>query len=201
VQWEGHTAHTARALLSESHDDDENGARTVAEHWLSDYLTEQGAAPSKAVKVAAAKVGIAERTLKRAVQSLGVVIESRDFPRVTWWQLPSQATPPDRAPDSENLGPTGPTVDDVQKCTGPTKPISQSGQQVGVGPAGALTEKSLGQTDRIFAALDAARRAYPPICPSCQRAPARPDSGLCDFCTTRQQAVTAAKARLSGEAS
>jgi hypothetical protein len=88
VQWEGQTAHTARTLLAEPSDDD--GAKTEAEHWLQDYLAEQCEVPSKTVKADAAKVGIRERTLQRAVSSLGVTVESRGFPRVTWWLLPSR---------------------------------------------------------------------------------------------------------------
>jgi hypothetical protein len=40
--------------------------------------------------------------------------------------------------------------------------------------------------------------ARPPLC-LCERAPARRDTGLCDFCGARRQAVEAAKARLNGD--
>jgi hypothetical protein len=46
-----------------------------------------------------------------------------------------------------------------------------------------------------------AKKGRPSLCPKCQRVPARSDSGLCDYCTTRQQAVEAAKAQLDGTAS
>jgi putative DNA primase/helicase len=123
VQWEGQTAHTARTLLSEPHDDDD-GAKSEAVRWLEDYLAEQGAAPSKTAKAEAAKAGIRERTLQRAVNSLGVTVESRGFPRVTWWTLPNGAT----GLGSQNLGATGATGDDLHKQNGATGPNPQSRQ-------------------------------------------------------------------------
>jgi Protein of unknown function (DUF3631) len=41
-----------------------------------------------------------------------------------------------------------------------------------------------------------AKNGRPALCPNCSRAPARSDTGLCDFCTARKQAVDAAQARL-----
>lgn len=104
VQCEGQTT-TPRALPSEPSDD--KGGPNRSRHWLEDYLTEQGAAASKIAKVDAAKAGIRERTLQRAVNSLGVTIESRGFPRVTWWQLPRRAINSCPCPASQNLGATG----------------------------------------------------------------------------------------------
>ncbi|MCV7428058.1 AAA family ATPase [Mycobacterium montefiorense] len=134
VQWEGSTEHTARTLLSALDGDDEHGAATEAEQWLADYLTEQGAAPSKTVKAAAAKAGIAERTLKRAAKSLPVVVDSRGFPRVTWWEIPSQANASQDTPVSRNVGPTGPTGGELQKCDGPPGLNPQLGQVRETGP-------------------------------------------------------------------
>jgi hypothetical protein len=130
VQWEGQTNHTARTLLSEPTDD--GGAKTEAEQWLTDYLTEQGAAQSKTVKADAAKAGIRERTLQRAVNSLGVHVESRGFPRVTWWRLSSDAT----GPASQNLGATGATGADQHKHNGATGPDLQSRQLFETGATG-----------------------------------------------------------------
>ncbi|AFC44586.1 hypothetical protein OCU_33670 [Mycobacterium intracellulare ATCC 13950] len=190
VQWEGQTNHTAHTLLSDPRDEDQ-GAATEAEQWLSDYLTEQGAAPSKAVKVGAAKVGIRERTLQRAVKSLGVVVESRGFPRVTWWHLDSPANHSADTPASQNLGATGTTGDDLQEHNGATAPNLQSRQLFETGatgiPPGGLKPDTPGQTDRVMVALANAnaRLNPPPICPECSRAPARSDTGVCDFCTAK----------------
>jgi hypothetical protein len=126
VQWEGQTAHTARSLLAETVDDD--GAKSEAVRWLEDYLTEQGAVPSKSAKAAAAQADIRERTLQRAIHSLGVLVESRGFPRVTWWQLPSPANGANCTSASQNLGATGATGDDLHEHNGATGPIPQSRQ-------------------------------------------------------------------------
>lgn len=135
VQWEGSTEHTARTLLSALEGDDEHGALTEAQQWLADYLTEQGAAPSKTVKAAARKAGIKERTLQRAVSKLKISVDNRGFPRVTWWCLPTGAT----APVSQNVGATGATGDDLQECNGATGAISQSRQ---VWETGATAEET-----------------------------------------------------------
>ncbi|MGV0618168.1 toprim domain-containing protein [Mycolicibacterium elephantis] len=62
------------------------------------------------------------------------------------------------------------------------------------GPPGAPTERTPGMTDRVQQALAKVRNGdRPPLCPDCSRAPARSDTHLCDFCTSkaRKQAVAA----------
>jgi hypothetical protein len=56
---------------------------------------------------------------------------------------------------------------------------------------GGLTEGTPGQTDRVKRALENAAAKAPTVCPDCTRAPARTDTGRCDFCTVkaRKQAV------------
>jgi len=162
VQWEGTTTHTARILLSEPADDD--GAKTEAEQWLEDYLTEQGAVPSKTAKADAGKAGIRERTLQRAVSTLGVIVESRGFPRVTWW-LPSRATDTSPPPGSQNLGATGATGDDQHERNGATALNSQSRQLFETGatadaPPGAPTQDTPGYTDRVKRSLANARNGH-----------------------------------------
>lgn len=164
VHWEGHTTHTAHSLLA-APSGDEDGSKTEAEQWLQDYLTEQGSALSKTVKAAAAKVGIRERTLQRAVQSLGVVVESRGFPRLTWWCLSNGATDP----SPQNPGATGATVDDQQKCNGATGAEMQSRQPresgaTGATPPGGLTSETPGQTARVLEILSKKNTSF---CPGC----------------------------------
>ncbi|EUA34592.1 hypothetical protein I552_5375 [Mycobacterium xenopi 3993] len=68
--------------------------------------------------------------MQRAVNSLGLVVESRGFPRVTWWRLANAASDAS-TPTPENLGATGATGatdDDVRKHNGPSSPNSQSRQ-------------------------------------------------------------------------
>jgi putative DNA primase/helicase len=165
VQWEGQTGHTARTLLAQPSDDDD-GAGTEAEQWLDDYLTEQGAVSSKTAKADAAKAGIRERTLKRASQSLGVIVESRGFPRVTWWSLPSRASGANGTPASQNLGPTGPTGDDLHKHSGPTGPNSQLGQHRETGPTVAdVAVTAVTSVTPLRPEVDGYGR--PPLCPGC----------------------------------
>jgi hypothetical protein len=167
VQWEGRTDHTALSLLTEPRDED-MGAATEAEQWLQDYLTEQGSASSKTTKADAAKAGIRERTLQRAVKSLGVAVESRGFPRVTWWQLPSPANDATNTPATQNLGATGATGDDLQEQNGATESITQSRQlfETGATTPGGLTPSTPGQTDRVRRSL-AKARAPGQVCDSC----------------------------------
>jgi hypothetical protein len=183
VQWEGRTNHTAHTLLAEPRDED-TGATTEAEQWLHDYLTEQGSASSKTVKADAAKVGIRERTLQRAVKSLAVVVESRGFPRVTWWELPSPANEAPHAPASPNLGATGATGDDLHERNGATESKTQSRQlfETGATAPGGLTESTPGQTDRVQRALANAQPARR-VCDSCGK-PVLPTNttGRCAEC-------------------
>ncbi|MDQ2845189.1 MAG: AAA family ATPase [Actinomycetota bacterium] len=129
--WIGDAEQSARHLFAEAagreadeHDDD----RTETEQWLEDYLTENGATPRKAVLAAAAKEKFAERTVKRAASNLGVVSDSRGFPRTATWALPSRATSRDQVAHIPEPGLTGPTGGDLQKRRGPTGADAQSGQ-------------------------------------------------------------------------
>ena len=126
VQWDGQTTHTAHDLLADSTD---AGASSEAERWLLDYMTEQVAVSSRAAKADAARAGIKERTLQRAVKTLGLLVESRGYPRVTWWELRSDAN----TPRPQNGGATGATGDDLHKHDGATRPKMQSRQDCGTG--------------------------------------------------------------------
>lgn len=207
VEWLGDTTVDARDLLAGDDSEDDPGERNAAEHWLEDYLTENGPTPSKVIKNDAAKEKISDRTLKRAKKKLGVLDASTGFPRTSTWYLASQA----------NLlragGPTG----GVAKTSGPTGPTGPDLQQQ-VGPTGGLTDQSAsgatpcttGPTDDPAAQIPlmvmptpAAMPVHsaPPVliparrertrgkhrCPCGGIAPARTDTGLCDFCTGREQ--------------
>ena len=63
--------HTAAELLQEPADEEERTAREEAEEWLRDFLAD-GPRPTTKVLPAAKKAGIAERTLWRAKQRIGV---------------------------------------------------------------------------------------------------------------------------------
>lgn len=72
------------------------GANLECQRWLADYLTQQGAAPSKDVKAEAHKeIGVSASSVDRAAKKLRVIIESRGFPRRTYWSMPDTVTSPD----------------------------------------------------------------------------------------------------------
>ncbi len=131
LRWLGETTVDARDLLG-GDGGDQAQDRSEAEQWLFDYLTEQGSAPAREVKADAKKAGIAERTLKRAAQKLGVVYTSAGYPRVSHWSLPVQSGHDDSAgpagPMRGPTGPTGPTGSDQGKRNGPVGPTAQLGQ-------------------------------------------------------------------------
>lgn len=59
------------------------------QRWLEDYLTQQGTAPSREVKAEAHKeLGSSSSTVDRSAKRLKVKIDSRGFPRRTYWTLP-----------------------------------------------------------------------------------------------------------------
>ncbi len=127
----GESDKTAREHLManyESAHSEESEDKTEAAAWLEDYLTVNGSVASTDAKTAARKVGISERSLKRASNSLGIQIEQKGFPRRTWWSLPSGATSGYTRSVTVPTGPTGPTAPDKGICTGPTAHVPQSGQ-------------------------------------------------------------------------
>ncbi|UHJ58029.1 AAA family ATPase [Mycolicibacterium fortuitum] len=139
VEWLGDTTVDARDLLG-GEGGDEAGERTAAEHWLQDYLTENGPTPSREIKNAAAKEKISDRTLKRAKKKLGILDASTGFPRTSTWYLPSQASLVGNGGPTggvtQDRGPTGPTEADQPKENGPTEPDLQLGHASESGPTG-----------------------------------------------------------------
>lgn len=97
LEYAGPVGKTARDLIGEAFygrddDDDEDSPElTEAMQWLEDFLIERGKTWSKTVKDEARKVGIAERTLKRAAGKLNrtrrLEFISDGFPRKTHWEL------------------------------------------------------------------------------------------------------------------
>lgn len=170
VNWLGDTTLDARDLLGGTDDSDDAGERTAAEHWLEDYLNVNGPTPSKSIKAEAGKERISEATLKRAKKKLGIADRSSGFPRTSTWYLPSQlSTNPDalRREPTELTEPTGPDLHKQNEPTGPDSPVSSVGSPLHVPePTGDPTGG---------------------LCSDCQRAPARTDTGRCDFCTTKHR--------------
>lgn len=182
--YSGDSDQTAREHLAASADPEGEGGDTLteAELWLQDYLTEQGAAPSKMAKADAAKAGIRERTLQRAAKRVGVATDSRGFPRVTWWQLPGASSGDSRAsgaPVSRGLGATGATVVDLHKRVGATGSVSQSRQAESDGATGGATVSQGGA---------AAKPGGVRRCAGCREplfAAGSRDRGVCERCRLR----------------
>lgn len=173
VEWEGRVDHTAHTLLADRPSGSDAQARTEAEAWLQDYLKQHGATRAGDVKRDAKRDGIAQRTLERAAEKIGVKKESWGYPRVTYWALPGVE---ETTPDAPNGGETGETEADLRKQDGETGRKPQSRQPLRDGETvvpGGPTETTPGMTPAVERALAAARTAgrftADPPCYHCDR--------------------------------
>lgn len=87
IVWLGPSSHQAEELLAHI-DPDERSARSEATAWLGDLLAE-GPVKATEVQSAAKQAGIAERTLRRASQDLGVRKSKAGMGGGWVWSLPS----------------------------------------------------------------------------------------------------------------
>lgn len=78
---------TVEDILTDGGPQEGHGAD--CQRWLHDYLSVEGPVKSKTVRTEAAKEDYGYRMVQRAAKRLKVVIESRDFPRTTYWSLPT----------------------------------------------------------------------------------------------------------------
>ncbi|MBX6370111.1 MAG: AAA family ATPase [Rhodospirillales bacterium] len=148
LSWEGPAGYTADELLA-TRSEDERSAEDEAEEFLRAEL-EEGPKPASEVRRAAGQAGIAERTLRRAKDRIGVVarrvggVASGGY----WtWELPKMATTkmataseddghlsgnglnkPNSAPDSPPGAPKVATVADghLRRADGPGGPPDES---------------------------------------------------------------------------
>ncbi len=67
--------------------EDERSDRDIAAEWLADELTDSEWHPAREIKEAARAAGIAEKTLRRARERLGVEDRRESFPSVSEWRL------------------------------------------------------------------------------------------------------------------
>jgi hypothetical protein len=128
---------TSRMTFVE-HADDVDGADVLA---VRDSSTDRASRPARrflgevlgngewhesaGLKKLAAASGIAERTLQRAADDLGVEHERRGFPASTWWKLPQSGrvlSHMDGATDAYDANPHGSTGSDVDETTAPSVP-------------------------------------------------------------------------------
>ena len=116
IEWEDGPVEGVTATdLVRAPDDDERGDQSEAEQWLVEYLTERGgeAAAGEVFKAAHAE-HIAERTLKRVRNRVGITSERRGFGQGSVWVLPSTGpngpnglNGSDKAKYSPDSGPNG----------------------------------------------------------------------------------------------
>ena len=91
VHWEGETDHTAETLLAPARDPEEHTALERAKDFLWDTLA-WGPKPAVDVKEDAEKIGIKERTLRRARAELGIATRKVGFSGGWVWELPPAKT-------------------------------------------------------------------------------------------------------------
>ncbi|MBI4506415.1 MAG: AAA family ATPase [Chloroflexi bacterium] len=104
VEWIEETAHTASQLLAAPTGDDERGAMDEAKDWLrSELMT--GARPSKVLQREARGAGIADITLRRAREALGIRPQRVGYGSAgEWmWALPTTAEQASSKPKMLNM--------------------------------------------------------------------------------------------------
>jgi hypothetical protein len=113
LTWQGESTRSVQDALEATSEPTDRTATMEAATWLGDWLAMQPdqQVESKAVKAAARQAGHADRTIKRVLKMLSIVVTSAGYPRRTYWALPSPAGPPagPTAPSTHIPGPTGPT--------------------------------------------------------------------------------------------
>lgn len=181
LHWLGETELAASDLLAAPEGEADDVAEAV--RWLQDYMLQEVAGASRDIKAAARKVGISERSLQRSAKRLGLTVESKGFPRLTWWSWPVPLGATD--PHAREAGATGATGRDQHEHVGATGADSQSrqppvhGATAGVtdqstaapptssAPPGAPTASTPGMTDRVQQILAKAQSETGRACPGC----------------------------------
>jgi Bifunctional DNA primase/polymerase, N-terminal/AAA domain len=109
IEWLGDVPMDARQLLAGPDDPEARTEQDEAADFLRSYLA-HGAQPSDDVKKAAAREGIAERTLQRARRTIGVEVERAGFQGGSTWALPF-VPPPSGTDRGGTNGEGGTTVE------------------------------------------------------------------------------------------
>jgi hypothetical protein len=122
VEWLGASAHSASSLLAVPLDDDERSALEAAIDFLASELRDRPAAP-KDLQLRARAAGIADATLRRAKERLGVVARKTGM-RDGWvWQLPSPVLAPKVLNGSEGAQAlVMSTFEEDERLRGPSEP-------------------------------------------------------------------------------
>jgi AAA domain len=95
----GETSLSAEAILNQG-GEEERTAREEAEAFLRDYLADGARYPAAEIYKEAAKLRIADHTLKRARKKIGAKTEKAGFGRGWEWWLPKSPVPDSLSPSS-----------------------------------------------------------------------------------------------------
>ncbi|OBE98986.1 AAA family ATPase [Mycobacterium sp. 852002-10029_SCH5224772] len=157
VQWEGGTAHTARTLLADHNDGDDDDRREV-DHWLKAYLQEDGGAANARDVIRDGKLaGFSEDILKKARKRLKLKTNRHGFGKgsTVVWSIGARIDAIEAS--SQNTASMPPMAAPMQSEPHPPDP-----------PPGASTPAIPGMTDRVRAAVANASNGHqPPKCSVC----------------------------------
>jgi RecA-family ATPase len=147
VQWEGQTDHTARSLLAERTDDDDD--RREVDTWLTAYLEDEGGTANARDVIRDGKLaGFSEDVLKKARKRMKLKTNRHGFGKgsAVVWSIDARIDAIEASP--ENPAPMAPIPAPMQPSPG-TAP-------------GAPTDATPGQTDRVHRAVATARKHFAP---------------------------------------
>ncbi len=86
-------------------DEDDQSARTGAEHWLTDFLSSEGGQAARKDVMKAARGEFSDRTLQRVMRNTARFhIKSSGYPRTTTWCLTVETDSGDTPGETPNLG-------------------------------------------------------------------------------------------------
>jgi hypothetical protein len=90
VIWDGEESRSVYELMADTNADSRSATQKAkAAEWIRDFLTSRGGtAVAQEVKREGKLAGHAIRTIERATEGAGVVVESVGYPKVTYWRLP-----------------------------------------------------------------------------------------------------------------
>ena len=89
VEWIGEDDRSIQDIVDMMKGPDKQTAIAKATAWLKEFLELNcGGAESSVIKKAGDELSHSKSSLRRACKNLNITIESKDFPRTTWWLMP-----------------------------------------------------------------------------------------------------------------
>lgn len=175
VAWDGISQHTAQTLVAQPQSDEERSALDEAIDWLRAHLA-AGPMFSKETQAAAREAGIADRTLRRAREVLGVKIDkARTQDGKYIWQLPpklannlANESNPEKLANLVNLDNLKTESDVVQRGQGVQRVIIESLAKFD-GDIPIAAKSGRGFTCAICGGTTFAIEGQPLVCRSCRQ--------------------------------